>query len=116
MLVCSFVIYFSGVFVCFLSLFVPLYVRSLLLLLLREQLQVGWNIVSCLFVFAFVCSRRSIVRSLICCTSFKYLGSVITDKGSKPEILSRIEQTTAALTRLNQFGMTGVFLSVPKYD
>ena len=33
-------------------------------------------------------------------TSFKYLGSVISDKGSKPEILSRIAQTTAALTRL----------------
>ena len=33
-------------------------------------------------------------------TSFKYLGSVITDDGSKPEILSRIAQPTAALTRL----------------
>ena len=33
-------------------------------------------------------------------TSFKYLGPVITDEGSKPEILSRIAQTTAALTRL----------------
>ena len=33
-------------------------------------------------------------------TSFKYLGSVITDEGSKPQILSRIAQTTAALTRL----------------
>ena len=33
-------------------------------------------------------------------TSFKCLGSVITDEGSKPEILSRIAQTTAALTRL----------------
>ena len=33
-------------------------------------------------------------------TSFKYLGSVITDESSKPEILSRIPQTTAALTRL----------------
>ena len=33
-------------------------------------------------------------------TSFKYLGSVITDEGYKPEILSRIAQTTAALTRL----------------
>ena len=33
-------------------------------------------------------------------TSFKYLGSVITDDGSKPEILPRIAQTTAALTRL----------------
>ena len=33
-------------------------------------------------------------------TSFKYLGSVITDESSKPEILSRIAQTTVALTRL----------------
>ena len=33
-------------------------------------------------------------------TSFKYLGSVIADEGSKPEILSRIAQVTAALTRL----------------
>ena len=33
-------------------------------------------------------------------TSFKYLGSVITNEDSKPEILSRIAQTTAALTRL----------------
>ena len=33
-------------------------------------------------------------------TSLKYLGSVITDEGSKPEILSRIAQATAALTRL----------------
>ena len=33
-------------------------------------------------------------------TSFKYLGSVRTDVGSKPEILSRIAQTTAALTKL----------------
>ena len=36
-------------------------------------------------------------------TSFKYLGSVITDEGSKPEILSRIAQATAALTRLKPF-------------
>ena len=33
-------------------------------------------------------------------TSFKYLGSYITDGGSKPGILTRIAQTTAALTRL----------------
>ena len=33
-------------------------------------------------------------------TSFKYLGSVVSDEGSKPEILSTIAQTTAALTRL----------------
>ena len=33
-------------------------------------------------------------------TSFKYLGSVITDEGSKPEVSSRIAQTTAPLTKL----------------
>ena len=33
-------------------------------------------------------------------TSYKYLGSVITDEGSKPQIISRIAQATAALTRL----------------
>ena len=33
-------------------------------------------------------------------TSFNYLGSVVTDEGSKPEIFCRIVQTTAALTRL----------------
>ena len=33
-------------------------------------------------------------------TSFKYPGSVVTDEGSKPEILSRLAQTTAVLTRL----------------
>ena len=33
-------------------------------------------------------------------TSFKYLGAVVSDHGSKPEILSRIMQATAALTKL----------------
>ena len=33
-------------------------------------------------------------------TSFKCLGSVLTGVGPKPEIFSRIAQTTAALTRL----------------
>ena len=32
-------------------------------------------------------------------TSFKYPGSVVSDEGSKPERLSRIAQTTAAMTR-----------------
>ena len=40
------------------------------------------------------------VQKLETVTSFKYLDSVITDEGSKPEILSGIAQTTAALTRL----------------
>ena len=33
-------------------------------------------------------------------TSFKYLRSVTADEGSKPEVLSTLAQTTAALTRL----------------
>ena len=33
-------------------------------------------------------------------TNFKYLGSVMADEGTKPEILSRIAQATAAMTRL----------------
>ena len=33
-------------------------------------------------------------------TSLKHLGSAITDEGAKPEILCRIAQTKAALTRL----------------
>ena len=33
-------------------------------------------------------------------TSFKYLGSLITHEGSKPEILTRIAQTIAALAKL----------------
>ena len=50
-------------------------------------------------------------------TSFKYLGSAVTNEGSKLEIISRIVQTTAALTRywLDQFAMAGIFPSVPGY-
>ena len=33
-------------------------------------------------------------------TSFKYLGAIVSDAGSKPEVLSRIAQATAALTKL----------------
>ena len=45
-------------------------------------------------------------------TSFKCLGSVVTDEDSKPEILSRIAQTTAALTRLKQiWNDRGIYLS-----
>ena len=38
--------------------------------------------------------------------NFKYLGAVISNEGSKPEILSRIAQTTAALCRLKRYGGT----------
>ena len=44
-------------------------------------------------------------------TSFKYLGSVITDEGSKPEILSRIAQATAAFTRLKPVWNDGSIFS-----
>ena len=43
--------------------------------------------------------RLGLQQKLETVTSFKYLGSAITDDGPKPEILSRIAQTTAALTR-----------------
>ncbi|XP_072025056.1 uncharacterized protein [Amphiura filiformis] len=33
-------------------------------------------------------------------TSFKYLGAMISDEGSKPEVLSRIAQTTGAMAKL----------------
>ena len=39
-------------------------------------------------------------RKLETVQSFKYLGSVVTDEGSKQEIMSRIAQTIGALTKL----------------
>ena len=51
-------------------------------------------------------------QKLATVTSFKYLCSVITDEGSKPEMLSRITQTTAALTRLKPVWIDrSIFLS-----
>ena len=32
--------------------------------------------------------------------SFKYLGALVSDEGSKPEVLSRIAKTTASVTKL----------------
>ena len=41
-----------------------------------------------------------------------YIGSFVSDEGSKPEILSRIVQTTAALTKLKPVGRDrSIFLS-----
>ena len=37
---------------------------------------------------------------LDCVDSFKYLGAIVTDEGSKPEVLARSVQTTAALAKL----------------
>ena len=35
-------------------------------------------------------------------TSFKYIGAIVADEGSKPEVLASIAQATAALTKLKQ--------------
>ena len=43
-------------------------------------------------------------------TSFKYLGAVVSDNGSKPDVLSRIAQATAALTKLKPFGEISTYL------
>ena len=40
------------------------------------------------------------VQTLGTVTRFKYLGAVVLDDGSKPEVFSRTEQATAALTKL----------------
>lgn len=45
-------------------------------------------------------------------TSFNYLESIITDEDSKTKILTRIAQTTAALT--NPYGMSVTSMSVRK--
>ena len=46
--------------------------------------------------------REIKVKGQVLCTvtSFKYLGAVVSDDGSKPEVLSKIAQATAALTKL----------------
>ena len=49
------------------------------------------------------CTQREIKvkgQKLGTVTSFKYIGAVVSDDGPKPEILSRIAQATAALTKL----------------
>ena len=43
---------------------------------------------------------REKLQKLKTVTSFKYLGSVVSDEGFKPKILPRIAQTTVTLTRL----------------
>ena len=55
-------------------------------------------------------------RKLETVTSFKYLGSVITGEGSKPDILSRIAETTAALTRLKTVWNDRNISPIPRYD
>ena len=40
------------------------------------------------------------VKKLETVRSFKYVGATVSDEGSKPEVLSRIAQTTAAVAKL----------------
>ena len=56
--------------------------------------------VCCVTLLVCVCVCVDVCHSPETVTSFKYLGSVKTYEGSKPKILSRIAQATAALTRL----------------
>ena len=37
-------------------------------------------------------------------TNFKYIGATLSGEGPKPEVLSKIAQTTAALTKLEPIG------------
>ena len=46
-------------------------------------------------------------------TNFKYLGSVKTDEGSKPEILSNDGTDDSSIDEIE---MTGVFLLIPRYN
>ena len=48
--------------------------------------------------------------------SFKYFASVVTNEGSKQEILSRIAQTIDALTKVRAIWKARALHSVPKSD
>ena len=45
-------------------------------------------------------------KTLEAVSNFKYLGSIVTDEGSKKEILARIAQAPSALTKLNSIWKT----------
>ena len=47
---------------------------------------------------------------------FKSLGAIVSDEGSKPEVLSRIVQTTAAVTKLKVIWNDKNMLSAPRSD
>ena len=47
--------------------------------------------------------------------SFRYLGAIVSDEGSKSEVLSRIAQTTAAVTKLKIRLMRSLAMSIFSY-
>ena len=69
----------------------------------------------CIDCLCGLCSISGVV-SIFRVTSFKCLGSVITDEGSKLEILSRRTQTTAVLTMLKPVWNDRSISLVPRYD
>ena len=82
---------------------------------LREILlsfQTGFNLVNAAVLCAILDSISGLEPSSVITelryvkfetvTSLKYLGSVVSDEDSRPEILCRIAQKTAAVTRLKQ--------------
>ena len=48
--------------------------------------------------------------------SFKYLGAIVSDEGSNPEVLSRIAKTTAAMTKVKVIWTTRTSPSAPRSD
>ena len=62
---------------------------------------IKYYVILCYFMTINTCGFNTKIKmngqKLETVTSFKYLGSVVTDEGSKPEMLSSIAQTTAAL-------------------
>ena len=56
-----------------------------------------WAVLSLLVICLF---RDHVWQPYETVRSFKYLGAIVSDEGSKPEVLSWIAQTTAAVTKL----------------
>ena len=48
--------------------------------------------------------------------SFKYLGAIVSDQGSKPEVISKTAQTVAALSKLDTNGKTKTLHSAQRSD
>ena len=48
----------------------------------------------------FCCYMSLCPYNLETVTNFKYLGAIVTDEGTKREVLTRIAQATSALTKL----------------
>ena len=60
-----------------------------------EKTKLMTNNTDCIDTDIRVCGKE-----LEAVNSFKYLGSAVLDEGSRPEILSRVAQTTAVMTKL----------------